>query len=279
MNFLNPPDEHQDESSLFHIIPAPYEGATSRGTGQRHGPEAVLRASQNLSYYDHRTGAEPYKHGARTHEDHAAHDDIHDAATRHASLPSIPVFIGGDHSITIPATQGLPQDTDAVILDAHADMHYKWNGEKHNHACVTRHVSTDRNVVVDGVRSMSKDEHRAAQQTEAVSLTTPGANPRDESLRDQVHPSNDHDGLDPTIIAPHGTPEPNGYAYDDVLTIIERLLADRDVVSVDIVEFTPCDDEPARQHAEAHTVASLIHDVLAMITNTQKHGRSTEHHG
>jgi agmatinase len=279
MNFLNPPDQYQDESSLFHIIPAPYEGATSRGTGQRHGPEAVLRASQNLSYYDHRTGAEPYKHGVRTHEDHASHEDIHNAATRHASLPSIPVFIGGDHSITIPTTQGLPQDTDAVILDAHADMHYKWNGEKHNHACVTRHVSTDRHVVIDGVRSMSKDEHRAAQQTKAVSLTTPRETVSFDHLSDTVHLSIDIDVLDPSIISQTGTPEPNGYSYDNILTIIERLLADHDIVSVDIVEFTPCDDEPARQQAEAHTVASLIHDVLAMITNTQKHGRSKEHHG
>lgn len=265
MTYLNPPKDYQSQGSTFHIIPCPYEGNTSYGDGASDGPQAIMEASHHLPYYDERTETEPYKEGVRTHGAQATHDAIRSKAAELHSKDVLPVYIGGDHSITLPATQPLPDDADVVILDAHADMHYKWNGEKANHACVTRHVSAERNVTVLGVRSMDRAEHEAANDSDAVDLVGPSdVHGYDTKLSRRVHVSIDADAFDPSTISHTGTPEPGGLTYDDITAVLDDIISNHDVVSVDVAEFAPCGEEPATKRSEAYTLAKLIYHVFGL---------------
>ena len=44
--------ETNPADALFHVIPVPYEKTVSYGKGTGSGPEAILRASQQLELYD-----------------------------------------------------------------------------------------------------------------------------------------------------------------------------------------------------------------------------------
>lgn len=269
MNYLNPPDSYQSPNSAFTIIPCAYEGRTTYGDGASDGPEAIIEASHHLEYYDVITETEPFTYGVRTLEPVTSHEEITEVARTIDHNTTLPVYIGGDHSITLAVNDALADTADMMIFDAHADMRYKWNGSETNHACVTRHVAASRNTAVLGVRSMDRSEQQAAANTDSVDLVAPN-NVEDyhDTLSDDIHISIDVDVLDPSIISHTGTPEPNGISYEVLRGALQRIISKHNVVSVDIVEFAPA-NEPARRRAEAYTIAKLIYHILGL-TTTQR---------
>ena len=274
MNFLNLPSEHRSADSAYKIIPVPYERNTTYGNGQENGPSAIIEASNHLEYFDTTTNTEPYKKGILTAEPIHEHEDVATIIDETNIEDCFPVVLGGDHSVTIPAVKALPDDVDVITFDAHADMRYSWKGSQTNHACVTRQLSATRNVTVLGVRSMDRAEHQAVQDEPAVSLVPPEDVPTHDvdDLGPRVHVSIDVDCFDPSIISQTGTPVPGGLTYKDVTQQLREIFDTHDVVSADIVEFAPDDEEPSRRRAESFSVAKLLYHVLALKTVSEPHG-------
>ena len=48
------------------IVPIPYEFSTSYGKGTKHGPDAIIKASPYLEFYDEEFKFEPWKSGVYT---------------------------------------------------------------------------------------------------------------------------------------------------------------------------------------------------------------------
>lgn len=264
MTFLDQSDQQLTDNPRFTIQPCPYESKPTFGEGMKDGPQSILSASQFLEHYDPRTETTPVEHGISQKKPLHSHEAIRNTTI---DTHTFPVFLGGDHSITIPIMERQPSQTGAVVFDAHADMRYKYHGDKHNHACVTRHISANHQTTVLGARSYDEDERRAIQSTDDVSMRQ-DLNVQSIDLPGTVHLSIDVDVLDPAVIHQTGTPEPNGASYSELLQAVQTVFENTTVASADIVEFAPDKGEPSRRRAEAYTVAKLLHQILGIAVVT-----------
>jgi agmatinase len=83
-------------------------------------------------------------------------------------------------------------------------------------------------------------------------------------LTENVYLTIDIDGLDPSLVPTTGTPEPGGLGWYEVLTLIRKLAAKRNVVGMDLVEFSKTENSDA----PAFLCAKLVYKSLAYIFQT-----------
>ena len=141
MNFMNLDEQYRKPNSKFVIIPKPIEGDVSYGKGSNKGPEEIIKASKQLEYYDEQFDQEPFLKGIITADTF--------------NKDQFPIFLGGDHSITINAVkevEGHQDDFSVIILDAHPDCFHSWNNSTENHRCTTQRLSEKHKTLVVGVR-------------------------------------------------------------------------------------------------------------------------------
>ncbi|MEA3368925.1 MAG: agmatinase [Candidatus Ratteibacteria bacterium] len=151
------------------------------------------------------------------------------------------VVLGGEHTLTLGIVKGikkiLDEDFQVVIFDAHSDFRDNWQGEKINHATVTRRLREITNKVsVVGARSFYGYEDYS--QTIYTSL---------EDVKERlkrklpVYLSIDMDVLDAAAAPGVTNPEPDGLSYAQVADFI-HFLKDFSVLGMDIVEVSPSFD-------------------------------------
>lgn len=291
------------EECLFHIIPAPFEASVSYGGGTALGPEAILEASSQLEVWTGRSV--PSAKGIYTWpavECHGSAEDVIEriaAATRTAlshgpqreqaaahaaggaavlagsSAPTVPVLLGGEHTVTLGALRALQEvhgDFGIVQFDAHADLRSSYQGSPFSHACVMRRAVQDMGLPLFqiGVRSLSPDEERYRREQGIAHLDArEGCRPaagREFSLPgtfpDALYLSFDLDALDASLMPATGTPEPGGLFWWDALRLIERSLRGRTCIGFDVVELAPV----RGLHAPTYTAARLVHEIMGILT-------------
>jgi agmatinase len=155
------------EESVFHILPVPYEKTVSYGAGTKHGPAAIINASQQLESYD---GISiPLEYGIFTHKpiDCSGKDvnvlkKIEQTVTSILSMKKIPVILGGEHTVSygsIIAAKKFFNDIGVIHFDAHADLRDEYEGSKFSHACVMRRVHENKIPIIQiATRSFSIEE-------------------------------------------------------------------------------------------------------------------------
>ena len=154
-----------------------------------------------------------------------------------------PLFLGGDHVITLAALRGLARagrKVQVVQIDAHHDYEPIEVGEQPTHATFVAHVAAERlaeRVLQIGVRGFVGGEPEAPDGVTTIMLSDlpssllPGVD---------VYLTVDTDGFDPSIACAVGYPEPGGLplsAVDDVLAHIRA--AGLELVGADWTEFNP----------------------------------------
>jgi arginase len=221
---------------------------------------------------------------------------IHDRAYDMVGAAALPVFLGGDHSIsmgTISAVARRCQTTGRRLvvlwLDAHADFNTPATsptGNMHGMpvAFLTgepslRPLLGDRSFVpvapgdfhLFGLRSIDAAERRALQASGVNSIDMRmidefGVSVLLKRLLDRVaqagahlHVSLDLDFLDPSVAPGVGTSVPGGATYREAHLIMEMLQESGLVGSVDLVELNPFLDEHGRSaRVLAELTASLF---------------------
>ena len=63
--FMSLPEEYSSEKSEFVILPIKYEKDVTYGKGASLGPDAIIKASQHLEYYDEQFDIEGFEKGIR----------------------------------------------------------------------------------------------------------------------------------------------------------------------------------------------------------------------
>ncbi|NPA95910.1 MAG: agmatinase, partial [Thermodesulfobacteria bacterium] len=140
------------EDAGFVISPFPYDSTASYGSGARNGPARILEASTQLELFDEELESLPYKAGIHTFpipevpvEPEKAKGLARHLASNILEHGKIPVFLGGDHSITIGVIEAVAGhfqgDITLLQLDAHTDMRDTYQGTPLSHACVARRAS------------------------------------------------------------------------------------------------------------------------------------------
>ena len=276
-NFLGLADRYSSADSLFHLIPVPYDGSASWLSGSREGPRAIIDASAHLEIYDHDLELEPAREGIATLDEippaagdpSAVIDAVEQAAARVIGRRSVPVVLGGEHTVSLGAIRALAhrEEFAVVSLDAHADLRDSYQGSTLSHACVLRRASELRPCSAFGVRSVSPEEIEYAARSGtrlffADHLRRLDVDALDlDFLPDNVYLTIDVDVLDPSIMPATGTPEPGGLGWYYLVDLVRRIVSGRRVLGFDVVELCPLAGNPAPNFA----AAKLVYKTMGMI--------------
>ncbi|OQB22373.1 MAG: formimidoylglutamase [Euryarchaeota archaeon ADurb.Bin190] len=192
-----------------------------------------------------------------------------------ALLPekAVPIFLGGEHSITPAIVEGLGQRAGALgvlVLDAHLDLREEYGCTRASHACASRRI-LEKDVLAGyaslGIRSGSREEfvwagengisYFTARQVRVEGIDAVLDRAMEKLQCERLYLSIDLDVLDPAYAPAVGNPEPFGLSSWDVKRVIERL-APR-LVGLDINELTPAYD----RGETALLAARLARDFIA----------------
>jgi agmatinase len=79
-----------------------------------------------------------------------------------------------------------------------------------------------------------------------------------EALGENVYISFDVDFFDPAYVPSTGTPEPGGGNWEQAMTLLRRVFAERNVVAADVVELAPLPGVVASDFLVAKLVYKMI---------------------
>ncbi|MDX1707897.1 MAG: agmatinase [Desulfobacterales bacterium] len=287
--FLEPPPLYtRFEEAAVAILPVPYEGGVSYGTGTAGGPDAVIEASAHLELYDEVLEAEAYRMGIST----VMLPEIYsDAEQMNATVYKITkdlmaqnkfvVMLGGDHSISSACLRALREKyspISVIQLDAHADLRDSYEGSPHSHACaMARMRELTESTLQIGIRSLSRQEARRIEREKLAVCTM--ADLRSgafdvqaalDALVDPVYLTVDVDVFDWSVVRSTGTPEPGGFFWDEAIALLRQIFFSKTIVGIDVVEF----GGNGHDRNSAFAVAKLIYKMLGFkLAAEVDHGR------
>lgn len=276
--FLGVDDNAPLEHAKVVVLSVPYEATVSYLAGTARGPEAIVRASGYVEESDERTGRDITGLGIHTLAPLPVADLAAEAMVAAVAAAARPHFeagrfvltLGGEHTVTVGAAGAAFEcypSMGLLHIDAHHDLRLEYWGSKYSHACVVRrlHELYHPPVASVGIRAFCPDEKVFAEATPIPTCyawdcvgSIERAYPLVDALPEQIYITLDVDGLDAAVMPATGTPEPNGLSYAEVVALIERACAGRQVVGADVVELSPRDG----LHYADYTAAKLAVQLL-----------------
>ncbi len=233
------------------VWPVSYEGTVSYGSGTGRGAEAIIDASRNMELYDEETDAEVYKLGIHTLDQSPPLEpparmmaSLYQRARELVESGRFVAMIGGEHSVSGPVIRAHAEryeNLSVLQIDAHADLRDTYDGTPHSHASIMARVVRDLRLpsVQCGIRSISAEEARELDQLPTRIFWAKDIVGRSDwwedavgSLTENVYLTIDIDGLDPSLVAQTGTPEPGGLGWYEVVGLIRTLAARKRVVGM-----------------------------------------------
>jgi agmatinase len=282
MKFLDIPDEYNTDGAKFAVLPIPFEGTVSYGKGTAGGPNAIIKASHNLEYYDDETDSEPFEEGIQTfsplvlsgsHEEHQVqiHEAVKEILQRNENR--VLISLGGEHSISfgiVKAFKERYEHLSVLHLDAHLDLRDNFEGTHFSHACVMKRISELHVPLVQcGIRSMDIEEKHRSEQINTKVFKMPDIlydkywmDKAIDSLTQDVYITIDVDCFDPSIMPATGTPEPGGIDYYQIISFLKLVIEKKNVVAIDIVELAPIDG----MHSCDYTIAKIVYKIIAYLS-------------
>ncbi|HEY0172694.1 MAG TPA: agmatinase [Pyrinomonadaceae bacterium] len=286
MNFGGIEDEELSSFERARVVvwPVSYEGTVSYGTGTGAGAQAIVDASRNMELYDEETDAEVYRLGLHTTEvtppaetPEAMMKSLHERASALIAADKFVCMIGGEHSVSAPVIRAHAEryeNLSVLQIDAHADLRDTYDGTPHSHASIMARVVRDLRLpaVQVGIRSISADEARSLDEfptrifwAKDIAGRTDWWEEAVAGLTENVYLTIDIDGLDPSLVAQTGTPEPGGLGWYEVLGLVRTLARSRRVVGMDLTEYSYVEGFSA----SAFLCAKLIYKSLSYIFESE----------
>lgn len=226
------------------------------------------------------------------------------AAAYEHSNNGIPIFLGGDHTLsagTVPGTARRAAENGRPLfvlwLDAHTDFHtletavsgnlhgtpvayYSGRGGSEGFYPELNHVVPPENICMIGIRSVDSAERDAlgtssitvqdmrAFDEHGVANVTQKFLERVRAMNGMLHVSFDVDFLDPGIAPADRTTVPGGATFREAHLIMEMLHDSGLVISLDLVELNPFLDERGK-------TARLIVDLVSSLMGQAGDGPAT----
>jgi len=272
------------------LMGVPFDTATSWRAGARFGPEAIRSASALLRAWHPVHGVDVFGSGAVLDGGDVAitpgnaarsAEQIADALFPLCASGTIPLLLGGDHSILLGELRAHARLHGALrllVLDAHADTWEDYYGERLFHGTVLRRAAEEGLIdpagsLIAGIRGSlyapSDLQEARALGFELVDIaelraTTPGDFATRVRERLGAAPallSFDVDVIDPSAAPGTGTPEVGGLLSAEALALL-RALAGVHFVGFDVVEVSPPYDSPGQ--VTALLAANIAYEMLAL---------------
>jgi len=270
------------------LLGLPYDFAVGYRPGARFAPGALREASGRYApgpegYFDPQT--ESYLLRGVTLVDAGDVDPaqleyqesfrrISEAARTLRQRVKLPVFVGGDHSVTYPILRAYDDldELHIVQLDAHLDFSDTRNATRYANSSPFRRAVEDvpglKHITVVGLRGL-RTNPEAYYAAKSRGHTLIGSQRVQENLPwvleqlpkgKKVYISFDADVLNPSIMPATSSPEVEGLTYGEALQVVRRTLEQNQHVGFDFVELAPNLDNSG---LGALVGARLLAEVLA----------------
>ncbi|GLR16944.1 agmatinase [Portibacter lacus] len=272
--FAGIPEEFANkETAKIWLQSINYDGTSTWGKGANNGFEAFLDAAENMELYDIETDSEVYLEGIHMLENAPEFNSPEDMYqwTYNNTVQLLKdkkflTFFGGEHSISIGIIKAFYEqfeDLTVLQIDAHADQRPQYGGTPYNHACAVYDAGQNCNLLQVGIRSMDVDEkqfmdrrktwygHEIAGSLDWIPEVV-------SKMTDNVYITVDLDAFDSSIMPATGTPEPGGMNWEQVIGIIRKTFAVRNIVGFDIVELAPIKGMKAPQFLAAKLYYKML---------------------
>jgi agmatinase len=274
------------EEAEYVILGVPFDVTSTYRTGARFAPLAIREASLNIEGYSFRTGT--------SIADLKIHDlgDLHVVGDVELTLgrlalvahdlfedKKVPVFLGGEHTITLGVMRSLDEDVAVVSFDAHLDLRDDYLGLSVSHATFMRRIKEDAKpakILEIGTRAVCKEELDYAKESGIDYLTAQQI--REEGVKnmaeaiheilggyEKIYITIDMDVLDPAFVPAVQNPEPEGLDTTTLLDILGAVCDSR-VVGVDLVEVAPNYD----RGLTAIQAAKILFEVLSCLERARR---------
>lgn len=251
------------------VLGVPFDIALGFRPGARFAPRAVREASLRFApgadgFLDIRTGRSRLAGTAFADagdvvlpalEPELARQRITDAARAVRARSRLPVFLGGDHSVSFPLLRAFDDvpNLHVVQLDAHLDFTDVRNDTRFSNSSPFRRAVEALpglvHITTIGLRGLRVDGE-ALQAARERGHTLVGAwelEPLDGVIDRLPHDvpvylSVDVDVFDPSVCPATSSPEVDGPGYATVMRLIAATVARNELVGMDLVELAPALD-------------------------------------
>ena len=217
-------------------------------------------------------------------------EEVAREALRMVSDGIFPIFLGGDHSISIGTVSGVAKaagQTGLLWLDAHADFNTPETSPSGNVHGMPLATLTGRgypelanlgggtavraeDVAILGLRSVDRDEREFLAEAGVNVYTMKDVDAygiasvvrsalKDLSHLDRVHLSFDLDVVDPEVAPGVGTPVRGGLTYREAHLVMELINEAAVVTSLDVVEINPILDS---RNGTAELAVELVESLM-----------------
>lgn len=273
MNFGGNEVVYSYGESRIIIVPVPYDETSTWMKGSDKGPDAILRASVNLEFYDVETSSEAHLAGIHTIDPITEKSSpekltqaVYGKTLALLGEGKFPVIIGGNHTVPVGAFKAYSEfykDLTILQLDAHSDLRPEYEGSPLNHACAMARAREYAPIVQVGIRSMAKDElpfvdreriffaHELFENKDLY-------NKARGLLSENVYLTIDLDVFDPSLMPSTGTPEPGGPSYNELMVFLRDVIRSRNIVGFDVVELCPSESNKSPDFVAAKIIYQLL---------------------
>lgn len=280
-NFLGlaDPKHFGYDSAAVVIQSLPYEHSSSYHIGSKLGPDAILKASHYVEFYDPELDKETcFEQGICTLEpidfaqaiDEEAMELIQRQSAKIIDDEKFLISLGAEHTVSygvIKALHNKYANLSILQIDAHSDLRQQYEGSKWSHASVmARILDLDLPITQVGIRAQCKEEAELIKSNNKINTFYAHQIDEDinwiskavDSLSDNIYITIDADGFDPSIMPAVGTPEPNGLKWNETIAFFKRIFAEKNVIAFDIVECAPRITDTRTEYNLAQLAYKLI---------------------
>lgn len=270
------------------VLGIPFDGAASVGKGAAHAPEAIRKCTEVLP---------PVNSAGQRFPEICVFDQgdvefslnweaffkrTEEEAAQLLRSGKFCMFIGGDHSVTIPLAKAFAscyegKKIGVIHFDSHPDLCDEYEDSPWSHACPLKRVLDDhispRDLAQVGIRSYESEEidlyeaHPELLVIKAHDIFKEGYQKAIDRLianfqgYDAIYITLDIDVLDPAFAPGTGTPEAGGLSSRELMEIINQLFARLPIRAMDIVEVSPPLDTV--NQITSWAAVKVIYEVLA----------------
>ncbi|MGB5865107.1 MAG: agmatinase family protein [Sulfitobacter sp.] len=286
------------------VLGIPFDGGTTYRAGTRFGPQGLRKISALYTPYNYEMAVDLREQMTLCDAGDVftipaniekTFDQITRGVSHVASSGSLPIMIGGDHSIGFPCVRGIAECTSKKIgiihFDRHADIQEKDLDERMHttpwfHATNMDNVPA-KNLVQIGIGGwqVPRDAVKVARERETNIITMGDMEKMgiDKTVEmalemawdgvDMVYLSFDIDSIDCGFVPGTGWPEPGGFLPREALALVSKVAAEG-ICGMELVEVAPPYDQ---SEITALMGTRVIVDVLGSLVSSGKMGAHKRH--
>lgn len=261
--------ESKEEAKIC-IMGVPFDNATSLGKGAAKGPETIRALSVDMSDVTEDDviikDSLIYDVGDITVQLNweKYFEIVKEEAYKLMQTDNFCLFLGGDHSVTIPLHEAFGKyqkekkekaRIGVIHFDAHYDLCSEYDGHKWSHACTEARslesIISGEDLFFAGIRVAEVDELKTIANNPGITtvkakeIHEKGAEAAVEKIiaklkdYDAIYLTIDIDVLDPAFAPGTGTPQPGGLTSVQLIHLFKMVIEELPVKAMDIVEVAP----------------------------------------